>query len=359
MGSTTANSNDILLMAVPLPRDDKWIAKIETQYPGIKEVRWAQREWKISPDPLPEDVLDGVTLLCTGMPIGAEQVGLLQKVRYVQLLSAGADRWISNPLYQNPDVTFCTSNGTHPPQIAEWVIGTWLMMGHHFLAYAEEQKKAKWSRLTELQIQDSPGLRMGILGYGAIGRQCARLGQALGMQVYAYTRSEKSTPELRKDDSYCVPGTGDPDGLIPKKWFHGASKEAVNTFLAQDLDLLVLSLPLTEASKYILGPEQFEILSKKKTFVSNIARGQHIDTDALLDALQTGKIRGAALDVTDPEPLPDGHPLFTAPNVFITPHVSWKTPHYFERVQAIIERNLDALRDGTPLINVMNKEHHY
>lgn len=232
-------------------------------------------------------------------------------------------------------------------------------MSHRFLDYAEEQKKAKWSRLTNLGIQDSPGLRMGILGYGAIGRQCARLGQALGMEVYAYTRSEKSTPESRKDDSYCVPGTGDPDGLIPTKWFHGASKEEVNNFLSQDIDFLVLSLPLTEASRGILGPEQFEILSKKRTFVSNIARGQHIDTDALLYALQSGKIRGAALDVTDPEPLPDGHPLYTAPNVFITPHVSWQTPHYFTRVQAILERNLDALRDGMPLINVMNKEHHY
>ncbi|KAK4164674.1 hypothetical protein QBC43DRAFT_317313 [Cladorrhinum sp. PSN259] len=361
MGSAaTTNMDDILLMAVPLPRDDKWIAKIAANHPGIKEIRWVQREWKVPPDPLPQDALDGVTLLCTGMPIDAEQSRLLKNVRYVQLLSAGADIWIGNPLYQNQDVTFCTSNGTHPPQIAEWVIGTWLMMSHHFLTYAEEQKKAKWSySFTSLPVQDSPGLRMGVLGYGAIGRQCARLGQALGMQVYAYTRSEKSTPESRKDDSYCVPGTGDPDGLIPAKWFHGASKEAVNTFLSQDLDLLVLSLPLTEASKYIIGSEQFEILSKKKTFVSNIARGQHIDTDALLDALQTGKIRGAALDVTDPEPLPDGHPLYTAPNVFITPHVSWKTPHYFERVQAIIERNLDALRDGKPLINVMNKEHHY
>jgi len=233
------------------------------------------------------------------------------------------------------------------------------MMSHRFLDYAEEQKKGKWGGPTSLGVQDSPGLRMGILGYGAIGRQCARLGQALGMEVYAYTRNEKSTPESRKDDSYCVPGTGDPDGLIPAKWFHGPTKEDVNNFLAQDIDLLVLALPLTEASKGILGSEQFEILSKKKTFVSNIARGQHIDTDALLDALQSGKIRGAALDVTDPEPLPDGHPLFTAPNVFITPHVSWQTPHYVTRALAILEVNLDALKDGKPLINVINKEHHY
>ncbi|KAK3936840.1 hypothetical protein QBC46DRAFT_394160 [Diplogelasinospora grovesii] len=210
------------------------------------------------------------------------------------------------------------------------------MMGHHFLTYAQQQKDGIWKPLIrELQIHDSPGMRMGILGYGAIGRQCARLGQALGMEVYAYTRSEKPTPESRKDDSYCVPGTGDPDGLIPTMWFHGASKEAVNEFLGHDLDILV------------------------KTFVSNVARGGHIDTDALIDALKDGKIRGAALDVVDPEPLPDNHPIMSAPNLFITPHVSWQTPHLFERLQAILEENLERLSKGEKMINVMDREHHY
>ena len=247
----------------------------------------------------------------------------------------------------------------HSPQIAEWVIGTWLLANHRFLDYAAEQQKQKYNRLTDLEVRDSPGLRMGVLGYGAIGRQSAKLGQALGMEVYAYTRSEKATPESRKDDSYIVAGTGDPNGLIPAKWFHGSSREAVNEFLAQDLDFLVLSLPLTESTKYILGREQFEILSRKKTFISNIARGRHIDTDALLDALREGKIRGAALDVTDPEPLPDGHPLFTAPNVFISPHVSWQTPNLFSRVQDILEKNLGSFIKGEPLINVINREHNY
>lgn len=232
------------------------------------------------------------------------------------------------------------------------------MSTHHFLAWAAAQQEAKNTRISNF-ASDSPGLRMGILGYGAIGRHAARLGQALGMEVYAHTRSEKATPESRKDDSYCVPGTGDPDGLIPTKWFHGSSKAVVNDFLSQDLDLLVLSLPLTKDTHHILGPEQFEILSKKKTFVANIARGQHIDTDALLVALQEGKIRGAALDVTDPEPLPDGHPLFTAPNVFITPHISWQSAHLVDRLQRIVATNLEKLGKGEPLVNLMNREHHY
>ncbi|KAK4118682.1 hypothetical protein N657DRAFT_628155 [Parathielavia appendiculata] len=350
-------NNDVLLIAAPavIPRDEKWMAKLESLHPGLK-VRWVGQSGGYPPEPLPEELSKEVTLLCPLWDYPAEQ---LPNVRFVQLLSAGANLWVKNDLYKNRDIIFCTTNGAHAPQIAEWVIGTWLMHSHHFLDYAAQQKKAQIARLNNLGVYDSPGLRMGVLGYGAIGRHCAKLGQALGMEVYAYTRSEKPTPESRKDDSYCVPGTGDPDGIIPTKWFHGSSREAVNNFLAQDLDFLVLSLPLTEATKHILSREQFDILSKKKTFVSNIARGEHIDTGALLEALQQGKIRGAALDVTDPEPLPDGHPLFTMPNVFITPHVSWETPYLLPRLQEIVERNLHSLSKGEPLINVMNREYHY
>lgn len=265
----------------------------------------------------------------------------------------------------------------------------------------------------------------GILGYGAIGRQCARVASAMGMEIYAYTRTERSTPEARRDDSYHMPGTGDPDGLIPTRWFHGVGREAVNEFLAQDLDLLVVSVPLTDATRNLLGPEQFDILDKgqlsegfcpkngngahthghadgkngnaqhtnghgngnsgnghptnghangtaaaaaaakttrhggKKTFVCNIARGGIIDTAALLEALQRGQIRGAALDVTEPEPLPREHPLWRAPNVFITPHVSWITPCYWDRLLRILEENLDRLRDGRPLLNLMNRKEQY
>lgn len=197
------------------------------------------------------------------------------------------------------------------------------------------------------------------MGYGAIGRQCGKIAQAMGMEVYAYTRGERATPESRKDDSYCIPGTGDPDGLVPAKWFHGVSKEAINDFLSQDLDLLVLGLPLTEETRGLIGREQFAILAKRKTFVSNIARGPLIETDALIEALEAGTIRAAALDVTDPEPLPKDHPLWKAPNVFITPHVSWITNGYWDRVLGVLEANLERMDAGKPLINVVNKKLHY
>lgn len=199
----------------------------------------------------------------------------------------------------------------------------------------------------------------GILGYGAIGRQCANLARALGMDVVAFTMRERPSPESRKDDSYCVPGTGDPDGLIPTRWFHGTTKEVLNNFLAQDLDILVICLPLTASTRNMISKEQFDILAKKKTFVTNVGRGGHINTEHLIEALEQGLIRGAAVDVTNPEPLPKSHPLWKAPNLLITPHVSWVSSDYWRRILQILEHNLEALSRGTPFVNMVNKELHY
>ncbi|KAM7197106.1 hypothetical protein V8F33_005765 [Rhypophila sp. PSN 637] len=373
---------DVLLIHMPFEPDNAWIAKVEARYPGFK-VRWYSRPWGFEKIALPEEAYKGVTMLCSP----GEPPADLPKLRYVQIAQAGADAWINTPLYKNSKVVFCTANGTHPPQIAEWVIGTYLQHAHHLLSYFAQQQASPTKpqqKLLNLQVQDSPGLRMGILGYGAIGRQVARIAQALGMEVYAYTRREKPTPESRKDDSYLAPGVlGDPEGIIPTRWFHGGSKADTNNFLSQNLDVVVISLPLTPETKGMMSKEQFDILEQtslsknggtgRKTFISNIGRGEIIDTDALVDALKTDKIRGAALDVTDPEPLPEGHELLKMMveepgKIFVTPHVSWQTPHYFERVLGILERNLEVLLDdGTgskdetrkPLLNVIDRVHHY
>ncbi|KAI1849956.1 hypothetical protein JX266_004335 [Neoarthrinium moseri] len=353
-------SNDVLLIFFFTEPNDEWISRVKAKHPGL-DIRWVNvlnpdHTFK-KPESLGDEVWKGVTLLCPFIqPPPAE---LLSTVRFVQLPSAGVDRWPGHPTYENEKVVFCSGNGAHAPQIAEWVIASWLSHQHHFTRYAEQMKTGQWEPPTRSTVQDSTAARMGVLGYGAIGRQCARVAHAMGMEVYAYTRSEKATPEKRQDDSYCVPGTGDPDGLVPSKWFHGASKDAINNFLAQDLDIVVLSLPLTKETKGLLSHEQFEILSKKKTFVCNIARGGHLDQTALIQALESGKIRGAALDVTDPEPLPSDHALWKAPNLLITPHVSWQTQSLMPRILDILELNLDRLGAGQPLINVVNRQLHY
>lgn len=236
------------------------------------------------------------------------------------------------------------------------MIGTWLSHVYSLNRYAMDQQREAWNPLVDFNAfgTDSVGRRMGILGYGAIGRNCARIGRAMGMQVYAYTHSSKPTPESRRDTSgYCVPGTGDPDGSIPERWF----SDGIDEFLAQDLDILVIAVPLRDSTRGLIGRPQFEILGRgsKKTFVSNVARGGIIDTDALVEALETRTIGGAALDVTDPEPLPKGHPLWKAPNVFISPHISWQSKNVFTRVADILFRNLERLEKGEPMLNPIKR----
>ena len=220
-------------------------------------------------------------------------------------------------------------------------------------------------------VRDAVGQRAGILGYGAIGRQTARLARALGMDVVAYTASPRPTPEARKDRAFHVPGTGDPEGTAPSKWFAGLDKESVREFLAQDLDVLVMCMPLSEQTRGLIGREEMDILAKRNALLINVARGPLVDTGALSEALRAyargeegkdGKrkgLRGAALDVTDPEPLPKGHPLWTAPNTIITPHVSAINAAYLDRCLQLLDTNLERFEKGERFVNLVDRKKGY
>lgn len=169
------------------------------------------------------------------------------------------------------------------------------------------QRSHHWGQTTGHVINDLVKQRIGILSYGSIGRQVARVTRAMGMEVYAYTASPRDTPESKKDTGYIVPDTGDPNGEFPAEWFSGTDKESLHKFLGSGLDILVLSVPLTDDTIGLLGKDEFEVLKKagKNTFICNISRGPVINHTELAKALKTpledGGLRGAALDVTDPE----------------------------------------------------------
>lgn len=181
----------------------------------------------------------------------------------------------------------------------------------------------------------------------------------MGMSVHAYTLHPKDTPESRRDHAYTPPGLGDVDGVLPEKWFSGGSTEDLHAFLGSDLDLLVVALPLTPQTTKLISTAEFEVFRKNKTFVSNIGRGPIVDTDALYEALENDVISGAALDVTDPEPLPDGHKLWGAKNIIITPHVSGNSTSYESRAFAILKANLTRLSEGKEFMNRVSRKRGY
>jgi len=222
-------------------------------------------------------------------------------------------------------------------------------------------------------MKDKVGQRLGVLGYGSIGRQVARVGKAMGMDVIAYTASPRTTPESKHDKGFIVPGTGDADGSLPSAWYSGLDKKSLHNFLSQDIDHLLISVPLTKETTHFLAAEEFEILGKtRNTFISNISRGQIINQTDLITYLQKyadndpingkdggGGLRGAALDVTDPEPLPKEDPLWNAPNCIVTPHISGLGDAYVDRAFQLLEVNLDRREKGEKLINVVNRDRGY
>ena len=190
----------------------------------------------------------------------------------------------------------------------------------------------------------------------------------MGMDVIAYTASPRTTPESKRDHGFIVPNTGDPDGAFPSAWYSGLDKESLHRFLAQDIDHLLVSVPLTEQTTHFLAAPEFEILGKRKAFITNISRGQILNQTDLIKALEQGAntkageeggLRGAALDVADPEPLPKEDPLWDAPNCIITPHISGLGTAYVDRAFQVLEVNLDRRDEGKEMINVVQRKRGY
>lgn len=212
---------------------------------------------------------------------------------------------------------------------------------------------------TDEDTEDCVSKTVGILGYGCIGRQCARIASSMGMSVYAFTHRPRLTPESRIEDSYIAKeGMGDPNGIIPEKWFHGTTSEDVNAFLESGIDLLVIAMPLTALTKGMISMPQFEIMAKRKTYISNVGRGPIVNTEDLMTALDKGYISGAALDVTDPEPLPKEHKLweYREKGVIVTPHISGNSMQYNARTMGILELNLERLSKGEKFVNEVDRE---
>ncbi|KAF2099459.1 hypothetical protein NA57DRAFT_55427 [Rhizodiscina lignyota] len=353
-----ASNKEHLLMVSPVPLGPPVMGMFAKRFPDMKVDVYVPE----GRSPIPPEKYKDATIVATygdyiPKPSDAPHLELLH------LFSAGSDQMKDHAVYTESEIPITCTSGVHGPQISELVFMTALTLNHGFGEHYDNQKKKLWPdrHFSEqpFRTRDLCGQRLGILGYGSIGRQVARVGKAMGMDVIAYTHSAKDTPEKRKDQGYWVPGTGDPDGSFPSAWYHGADKASLHEFLKQDIDFLVISVPLTNDTNALLGAEEFDILSRKQALISNIARGSVIDQPALADALKAGKLRGACLDVTEPEPLPADDPLWDAPNLVVTPHVAGNSTNYirraFELFMAIVERKMK----GERMYNVVDRKRGY
>jgi phosphoglycerate dehydrogenase-like enzyme len=205
-----------------------------------------------------------------------------------------------------------------------------------------------WDRDERFQ-QEIRDQVVGLWGYGGIGRETARLAKALGMTVHVLTRSGVK-PRV---ETYALPGTGDPDGVLPDRVF---TPEQEKEFLA-GLDYLILALPHTQRSTGLIGVRQLQALPRT-AFLLNPARGPIVEEQALLTALGEGWIAGAALDTHFAYPLPPEHPLWRMPNVILTPHISGAdhSRSFPPRMADLFVQNVQRYLDGRPLLNRVTAE---
>jgi phosphoglycerate dehydrogenase-like enzyme len=285
--------------------------------------------------------LQEVEILCS-YNLPADLLDRTPQLRWLQYPGAGIDKLDSVGLLDPQSKVIVTSaSGIHIIQISEYVFGSMLAFNRSWPDLVHLQDRHIWPQHSseyQLRQRELSGQTLGIVGLGSIGRRIARLGRAFDMKILG-TRFSVS------------PNESDPDAdrIYPIAELH--------TLLSQ-CDYVVLAIPLTARTEKLIGEAELRAMPRH-AYLINIARGRVIDEAALIHALQEGWIAGAGLDVAVDEPLPADSPLFTAPNLLLTPHISGASDHYNERLAVLFADNLRRYRSGQPLLNQYKAERGY
>ena len=272
---------------------------------------------------------------------------LASNIKWIQLHWAGIDSLVDTPLFTKSDLTVTTLSGANAPQIAEHVMTMLLAFGRKLPALSTLQKKAEWpkERWERFSPRELRGSTVGIIGYGSIGRQIARLLKAFGTTVLA-TKNDAMHPI---DSGFTPEGMGDPGGDLVHRLYPA---QALKSML-KDCDFVVVAVPLLDNTRGLVNAEVLAAC-KPTAYLIDISRGGIVDHEALIKALNDGKLAGAALDVFPKEPLPENSPLWGMSNVIITPHVAGISAYYDERAMELFAENLSRYVADLPLYNIFN-----
>ena len=272
-------------------------------------------------------------------------------LQWVQTHYAGIDSLENSDLWQS-EVMITTASGVHAANMAQYALTQILLWAHRVPNWFDYKKTKTWSknRWDMFVPQELNGKTLGILGYGSIGRQLARLAKPFGLKILVTKRDARQLA----DTGYVEPGQGDPEGTLPDRIY---PSEATRSMVAE-CDYVVITLPFTERTHHLFDEELFKAM-KPTAFLVNVGRGPIIKETALVRGLKKGWLAGAGLDVFEEEPLPEDSPLWQLENVILTPHISGFTPHYDERATDIFAENLRRYLSGEPLLNQVDRAHGY
>jgi phosphoglycerate dehydrogenase-like enzyme len=259
-----------------------------------------------------------------------EVLRIAPRVRWVHSRSAGLDSVLFPELVESP-VVLTNGRGVFSQSLGEFAIGAALFFAKDFRRMVQSQEQGRWDPFDIVEIR---GQTMGIVGYGDIGRAVASRAKAMGMRVVAVRRR----PELSADDP-------EVDEVLPMTRIPDLLKQA---------DYVTVAAPLAEGTRGLIGEAELGAM-KPDAVIINIGRGPVIAEAALVQALQERRIRGAALDVFDEEPLAEGHPFYRLDNVLLSPHCADHTPTWLEDAMRFFLDNFERYRNGEPLLNVVDK----
>jgi phosphoglycerate dehydrogenase-like enzyme len=269
----------------------------------------------------------------------AEFVAAAPQLTWVQVPSAGVDHYASAAhLVGEPRIVMTNMRAVHGPAIADHVFAMLLALTRDLPVHLAGRASGAWNDDGSgvLEPITLAGRTLLVVGLGGIGSEVAKRAAGFDMRVLATRRSGTDAPPF-------VERVAGPEALLE---------------LLPEADVVVVCVPLTPETDGLFDAAAFAAM-KRGAYLVNIARGRVVDTAALVDALHTGRIAGACLDVTEPEPLPADHVLWTFPNVVITPHVAAQSASTLERRSALLVENLRRFAAGEPLLNVVDKRLSY
>jgi phosphoglycerate dehydrogenase-like enzyme len=258
--------------------------------------------------------------VATGVSLSEDLLDHAEELRMFVAASSGCNHLPVSEM-EARGIVLANAAGIHAPGIAEQALGYCLMFARNLHEGWRRKLNGEWRHYKAGELT---GSTVTVVGLGAIGTEFAK--RLEGMDVHSI--GVRYTPEKG----------GPTDEVI------GFDDAAFHEALSRT-DYLVLSTPLTETTRHLIGEPELNTLSPS-AYVINVCRGQVIDTDALLAAIQKEDISGAAMDVTDPEPLPPEHPLWKMGNVLITPHMGGHTPKHWDRLADIVAANVERLAEG-------------
>jgi phosphoglycerate dehydrogenase-like enzyme len=295
------------------------------RYPSDHPFAPADERW--------EPLLDEAEILFDFGPLElAPTLATRPRLRWIQGTSAGVGRLVERVGLLDSDVVVTTASGVHARPLAEFVLLAMLMFGKNTLHLMRQQREHRWERHADEEVR---GKLVCVVGLGKIGREIGRLARALDARVVGVVRDAGSRDPAAEGVERLV-ATAHLDELLP------------------DADVVVLATPHTPETHRLLDARRLALL-KPSAILVNVARGDVVDEDALVEALRAGTLRGAALDVFEREPLPPESPLWDLPNVFVSPHSASTVAAENERIVELFCRNLRAYLDGAPMANVLDK----